>query len=153
VWVLLYSDVSDDLVQTCVMTSFCLARQPCVWPASNAPEAEVFTSLQPHPMTCAAGASSAIAHPPEIVVSIQNEQRRSSTRDLDDSRRIAAVEEQRGKVQAAYDKIGEADSAMKMDLQLLLDRMDRQLKGLRDRQQSRHPCMKCLPCVPNLVCL
>ena len=68
-------------------------------------------------------------------------------------RRIAVVEEQRGKVQAAYDKIGEADSAMKMDLQLLLDRMDRQLKGLRDRQKSRHPCMKCLPCVPNLVCL
>ena len=104
-------------------------------------------------MTCAAGASSAIAHPPEIVVSIQNEQRRSSTRDLDDLRRIAVVEEQRGKVQAAYDKIGEADSAMKMDLQLLLDRMDRQLKGLRDRQRSRHPCMKCLLCVPNLVCL
>ena len=50
-------------------------------------------------------------------------------------RRLAAVEEQRSKVQAAYDQLGESDTTMKTDLQLLLSRMDSQLQEIRDRQE------------------
>lgn len=51
-------------------------------------------------------------------------------------------------LQAAYDDLGENDGSMKADLQILLDRMDRQLHRIRERQriaQSRIPCLQCLP--------
>lgn len=103
--------------------------------------------------TSHAGLSSAA---PEIIVRVDNEQRRRSsthTRTVD-MRRLAAVEEQRSKVQAACDQLGESDSAMRMDLQLLLDRMDRQIQDIRARQEGtqwRLSCRKCLPCVRPFI--
>ena len=70
-------------------------------------------------------------------------------------RRLAAVEEQRSKVQAACDQLGESDSAMRMDLQLLLDRMDRQIQDIRARQEGTQwklsCCKECLPCVRPFI--
>lgn len=103
--------------------------------------------------TSHAGLSSAA---PEIIVRVDNEQRRRSsthTRTVD-MRRLAAVEEQRSKVQAACDQLGESDSAMRMDLQLLLDRMDRQIQDIRGQEGTQWKlscCKECLPCVRPFI--
>jgi hypothetical protein len=115
---------------------------PRPWPTSTPSVPPPSPSPRPPPPP---GTS---ARCPEAVVSIRNEQRRSS-RDTNQLT-ISAVEEQRSMLQAAYDDLGENDGSMKADLQILLDRMDRQLHRIRERQriaQSRIPCLQCLPCV------
>ena len=61
---------------------------------------------------------------------------------------IAAVEQQRGSIQTAFDALGEgdADAAMRADLQIILTRMDAQIKRLREQaNRPKYPCMRCLP--------
>ena len=59
-----------------------------------------------------------------------------------------AVEQQRGSIQTAFDALGEgdADAAMRADLQIILTRMDAQIKRLREQaNRPKYPCMRCLP--------
>ena len=89
----------------------------------------------------------------QISVRGEGRHRSNSTREID-MQTIAVVEEQRSKLQAAYDELGDNDSTMKRDLEILLNRMDLQLQRIRDRQQqarSRLPCMECFPCVISLI--
>ena len=85
--------------------------------------------------------------PGEFVVDIESQGRRGQQPDT--LLTITVVEQQRQSIQTAFDALGEgdADAAMRADLQIMLTRMDAQIKRLREQaNESKRPCTRCLPC-------